>query len=96
MKELVVKEISSTQKMIRMLFWISYIAIFIGGIRFFFPEYSNHIHLGWLALMAFWMFRSLDRMMLAIWDQHKKSASIHLLLTIIAFACLIFSGFQFL
>lgn len=96
MKEQVVREISYTQKMIRMFFWISYLAIFIGGIRFFFHEYSNYIDLGWLTLMAFWVFRSLNRIMLAIWDHHKKTASIQLLVAILAFACLIYSGSQFL
>lgn len=58
---------------------------------------SNHLndYLAGFFLLIFWMFLSLKRMVIDVWNGKKKSALIHLLFTIVTMGLVMFGSVQY-
>lgn len=71
------------------------IFLIIGAITMFFDDDYRNDHLGWIILIAFWMFSSLYGLVICIKEGMKKLAIVNLLLVTAAFYFLLTRSMEY-
>ena len=92
MSQVAVKD-KPVNKLIRIMFNITYIVLIVGAVEFFFNNNHSDDHYGTKSLLAFWVLRSLHVMLLSLWEGDKKYAIFNLLTVMVALASLIYIAF---